>query len=181
MTNLLPPNAKKQIVAEYWARMICAWVLVWSVCLLIGVVLLWPTYVLLTENIAARSDSVSAATERTAEFETLRAELQQSTRQAQAVLTLTEQVPLSSVVDDVWSLARPPQISLQSISVGRSGATLKPIAVSGRAFDRRSLAQFRDQLEALPYVETVDLPIESLARNENISFSLTVIVLADTL
>jgi len=181
MTNLLPPSAKKQIVIEYWTRVICAWVILWSVCLLVGSVLLWPTYVLLTGNNEAFSESVSAATERTQEFEKLSADLSVTSRRGEEIVTLSQQPLLSEIITSVRSAADPTTISLDRIGVVREEAGIESFQVSGIASDRQALADFRDQLERLSFVREVELPIANLAQNQDIPFSLSVAVIVENL
>lgn len=181
MTNLLPPTAKKQIVVEYWTRVICAWVLLWSVCLFIGVVLLWPTYVLLTGNNEAFAESASAATERTNEYQELSNVLTRASMHAEEIVTIGTRPLLSDVVRDVLTVVDTSKVEITGIQIAREEAQLLPFTVSGEAVDRLALAQLRDSIESLPFVGGVDLPIENLAKNEDISFSLRVTVLNEKL
>lgn len=176
MTNLLPPHAKKQIVIEYWTRVICAWVMLWSLCLVVGVVLLWPTYFLLSENNAGQEQSAIAASERSSEFKDIRGELTMATKQATEISLLSNRKKLSTVMSEVWNATDQRVIVISSLSVERTVDGLQPIIVSGTAADRQSLADYRDALEAIPYVASVDLPIGNLAKREDITFTLTALI-----
>lgn len=174
MTNLLPPAAKKQIAFEYWTRVLCAWVALWSVCMLVGVILLWPTYVLLTGNNAVYAESASEATERVGEFESMSKTLTASSKQAETIVGLSKQEPLTLILDDVWEVVEAHRVEISGVQISREKDVLQPFSISGQADDRQALAQFRDALEALPFVSSVNLPIENLAQNQDISFSLVV-------
>lgn len=174
MTNLLPPHAKRQIVLEYWVRVVCVWVLLWSGCLLVGSLLLWPTYVLLSGNNQAFAESVSAATERTTEYRDLSQVLTNATKQAQTAVQLSTQNKLSAVMTDLWQVIEQGSIDVSDVSLGKTDGVLHAVAISGVARDRLSLAAFRNRLEQVPYVSNIDLPIENLAQNQNIPFSLQV-------
>lgn len=174
MTNLLPPKAKKQILFEYWFRVVCAWILVWSVCLVLGSFVLFPTYVLLSGNNQVYSESATAAIERTSEYDALSQTLNAATKQAQEISVSADTVLLSVYTDEIWSIVSEDTIEISKMSVTREEGDLQPFHIAGQAQDRQSLAQFRDALEALPYVSQVDLPIENLAKNEDIKFSLVV-------
>lgn len=181
MTNLLPPAAKKQIVFEYWTRVVCAWIILWSICLLIGLVVLFPTYMLLVWNNDVQEASAVAATERSTEYETLTTIVQSATTQAEDIVRISRRTSLTAIMDDIWGAVQPNQIAVTSISVFQEEAELQPITVRGEANDRQALAAFRDQLEQLPFVTSVDLPIENLASNQDITFTLTVLVAPNTL
>jgi hypothetical protein len=180
MTNLLPPAAKKEIIVEYWTRVICAWVILWSVCLFIGVVLLWPTYVLLSGNNEAYADSVSAATERTTEYAELSKELIQSSQRAQQIVTFGARPRLSELAAAVLGVADGQAVTITDISLTRTDGELLPLRITGEAIDRLALAQARTDVLALPFVSAVSLPPD-LAQNENITFSLTITIDNDQL
>jgi len=176
MTNLLPPHAKKQIIHEYWVRVVCVWVIVWSVSLLVGSIVLWPTYVLLSGNNEAYAAATTQATERSNEYKELSAVLVQSSKQAEQIVAQANRQKMSSVLADVWT-ATGAGIDVESVSVSSLEGNIAGVNVTGQARDRQSLAGFRDRLDALPYVSEVNLPIDNLAQNEDIDFSLTVTII----
>jgi len=180
MTNLIPPAAKKQIVLEYWVRVISVWVIVWAVSLLVSAFVLLPTYVLIVGSSAAYADSVADASERTAAYESISTTLTQASKQAQVVVVNARQPQLSAVFADISNTATQ-GIELVGVSIDRTDTGLGSIAVRGEATDRQALAMFRDRLEALSYVESVDLPIENLAENRDIEFSLSILVSTQSL
>jgi len=175
MTNLLPPTAKKHIVFEYWVRVVSTWVIFWSLCLLISAVLLWPTYVLIVGSSAAFADSVKDASARTAEYDGMSESLTQATKQAQTVIIHNRQTKLSQLFTDMTNTAGQ-GIRISDVRITRGTKQMEPMQVQGVATDRQSLAQFRDRLELLPYVASVDLPIENLAQNQDIEFNLSVTI-----
>ncbi len=176
MTNLIPPAAKKKVVFEYWTRVVCAWGVLWSVCILVGAFLLWPTYVLLTGNNSAYASFFSAASERSDEYEELSKQLVVTSLQAKQIVELSNQMKLSDVLSDIWSVTDQDVIEVDKLTIDRDEAGLAPIVISGNASDRKSLAAFRDELQKLEYVTNVELPIKNLAKNEDINFSLQVLV-----
>lgn len=180
MTNVLPPHAKKQIVIEYWTRMVSAWVVVWSLCLLLGAALLWPTYVLLNGKTAAYQNAADQATERTDEFATLGRELVASTQQAEYLVRLKDRQTLSSVMSDVWQVANQKPVSITSLSLAKADGTLVTFRIEGVADDRLALADFRTSLLELPYVADVELPLSDLAENRDIEFGLQITLTSPT-
>ena len=173
MTNLIPPQAKKQVTHIYWLRQLCAWMIVWSVAFCIGLLLLWPTYLLLSGTNAAYIATAASATERTATFDEMVTELNQSNDQARRVIVNQQAPNLSGIISDVWDEVRV-GVSISGISIARQDNLITPFTVTGEASDRQTLAAFRDRIVALPFVESVNLPIENLAQNQDISFTLTV-------
>ena len=174
MTNVLPPHAKKQITVEYWVRVVCAWVVVWSVFLMIGAVLLWPTYVLLSGKTAAYGDFASRTEERTIEYNQLAQQLVTATQQSQYVVQLSQREKLSGVLDDVWRAAGAHPVDVSFVSLTKSDGVLPSFTVGGEAIDRLALAGFRNELLSLPYVSDVTLPFSDLAESQDISFTLVV-------
>jgi len=180
MTNLLPPAAKKQIVFEYWVRVFSVWVILWSVCLLISAIVLWPTYVLIVGSSEAYADSVLDASERTAQYESISQVLSQATKQAQTIVINDRQTKLSVVFTAVENAAGS-EVDLSGVTVKRNKTAIDPVQVQGVASNRQSLAAFKDRLETIPYVASVDLPIENLAENQDIVFTISVIINNDAL
>jgi len=180
MTNLLPPAAKKQIVFEYWVRVFSVWVILWSVCLLISAIVLLPTYVLIVGSSEAYADSVMDASERTEQFESISQMLSQATKQAQTIIINDRQTKLSAIFTDVENAAGL-GVDLSGITVNRNKSDIDPVRVQGIAPNRQSLAAFKNRLETIPYVASVDLPIGNLAENQDIVFTISVIINSDAL
>jgi len=175
MTNLLPPTAKKQIVFEYWIRVFSVWVILWSVCLMISAALLWPTYILIVGSSAAYAGSVDDASERTAEYESISLSLSQATKQAETIISKERQTKLSAIFTDIED-ASGQGVVLSGVTVNRNTSEIDPVKVQGVATNRQSLAEFKNRLETISYVESVDLPIENLAENQDIIFTISVTI-----
>ena len=180
MTNLLPPTAKKQIVFQYWIRVFSVWVILWSVCLMISAALLWPTYILIVGSSAAYAGSVDDASERTAEYESISLSLSQATKQAETIISKERQTKLSAIFTDIED-ASGQGVVLSGVTVNRNTSEIDPVKVQGVATNRQSLAEFKNRLETIPYVAGVDLPIENLAENQDIIFTISVTINNDAL
>ena len=175
MTNLIPPAAKKELVRLYWIRLVSAWTILWAVALCMGALLMYPTYLLINGTSAAYEETAANVTERTEIFDDMVAELDKSNQEAKTIIRSTEQVKLSNLLVDVWSV-NGLGVDISAVQLARGVNGLSPIVLTGEATNRQSLAAFRDRIEALTYVEGVDLPIENLAQNQDISFTITVTV-----
>lgn len=175
MTNLLPPAAKKKVVFEYWIRVFSMWTILWSACLLVSAIVLWPTYVLIIGSSEAYADSVTDASERTAEYQSISQMLVRATKQAQTIIITERQTRLSAVFNDIEAAAGQ-GVTLAEVTVERNKSGIDPVQVRGEATNRQSLAAFKNRLEAVPYIASVDLPIENLANNQDIMFAISVII-----
>jgi hypothetical protein len=180
MTNLLPTVAKKQIVFEYWVRVFSVWIILWSVCLLISAIVLWPTYILIVGSSEAYADSVVDASERTAEYEAISLTLSQATKQAQTIIIQDRQAKLSGIFTDIESAAGL-DVDLSGLVVNRKESAIDPVRIQGVAVNRQSLAEFKNRLETISYVTSVDLPIENLAENQDIIFNISVTINNDAI
>jgi hypothetical protein len=175
MTNLIPPEAKTELVRLYWIRMVSVWALLWSVLLLVGALLLYPTYLLLTGTSAAYIETVASVSERTEVYDLMVADLNRSSQEAKTIVQAASKVSLSDLLQNMWSV-NGGGIDIVSVRLARGVDGITPIGITGEAINRQSLALFRDRLEALPYVTEVNLPIENLAENQDITFSIFVTI-----
>ena len=180
MTNLIPPEAKKQLVRLYWIRLVSAWTILWALALCIGALLMYPTYLLISGTSAAYAETVANVVERTQAYDEMVSKLDTSNKEAQRIVKGSLQSKLSDVLADIWSV-NGQGIEISGVQLSRTTSGLAPFRLTGEAADRQALASFRDRLEALAYVEQVDLPIENLAQNQDISFTVTVIVKKEAL
>jgi len=180
MTNLIPPEAKTELVRLYWIRMVSVWALLWSVLLLVGALLLYPTYLLLTGTSAAYIETVASVSERTEAYDLMVTDLNRSSQEAKTIVQAAGEVSLSGLLQDMWSV-NGGGIDIAGVQMARDVDGITPIGITGEAINRQSLALFRDRLEALPYVTKVNLPIENLAENQDITFSILVTINSDNL
>jgi len=180
MTNLIPPESKKQLVRLYIVRLMSAWMFLWSVSLFVGASLLYPTYLLITGTSAAYIETAAAVTERTEVYDVIVADLNQSSLEAKLIIRSNQKSSLSNLLEDIWSV-NGLGVEIASISLLRSETGIEPIRLTGEASNRQALALFRDRIEALAYVSEVNLPIGNLAENQDIDFTITVSVNSDKL
>lgn len=180
MTNLIPPESKKQLVRLYRVRLVSAWAILWSAALLIGALLMYPTYMLISGTSAAYAETAASVTERTETFDSMVAELQATNQEAQMIVRSADEAKLSEILTDIWSV-NGQGVTISSVQLIRGEQGIQPISLNGEAENRQALASFRDRLESLPYVLEVNLPIESLAQNQDISYTIRVTINSDNL
>lgn len=173
MINLIPPQAKKGVVKEYWTRVVSVWFYTWSAGLLGGVLIMVPAYVLISSQVSVYEASAKTASEKVASFEDVSKGLAASSQQAGKLVTSFRQSLISERIKSLRLLEKP-GITISEFTVGRVDEVYEPIQVTGTARDRQALAAFRNRLLAEPNVASVDLPISNLAKDRDIQFSLTV-------
>jgi uncharacterized SAM-dependent methyltransferase len=179
MINLIPPQAKKGVVREYWTRVVSVWFYSWAAALLGGVLIMLPAYVLIKSQVSVYEESAKNASEKVANFEDVSKGLTNSNQQADKLLSGFKQSQVSQRLQTLRSL-EVNGIVLSEIFVSRIDEAYEPIKLTGSAEDRQALATFRDRLLALPDVASVDLPISNLAKDRDIQFSLTVVIKKNT-
>jgi hypothetical protein len=130
-------------------------------------------YVLVNLQVSNSSDSAASASQMLSSYDSLSSELDKANMGAKALLDSRKYVPLSSFSTTFFGLENE-DITLSQISLSRVKDGVGPVQLSGKAVTRQSLASFRDALLALPEVESVDLPISNLAKDKDISFTLTI-------
>lgn len=173
MINLIPPQAKKGVVREYWLRVVSVWFYTWSAALLGGVLIMVPAYVLINSQVSVYQESAKSASAKVANFGDVSKSLTASSLQASKLLTGFRQSLISERISTLRSLEKP-GVTISEFAITRTDEAYEPIQVSGTAENRQALAAFRDRLLALPDVASVDLPISNLAKDRDIQFSLTV-------
>lgn len=173
MINLIPPRAKKALVAEYWFRVASVWLYLWAFALFAGGCLLLPAYVLIGSQVNVYATSVEEASEKVANYETVSTALVRSSQEARVLLDAREERQFSEYIA-LFRALQEDTIVLSEVRLSKSASGFAPATLSGVATDRQALASFRDRVLALPEVATVDFPISNLTQGSNIDFSLTV-------
>lgn len=173
MINLIPQSAKKQIVVEYWLRVLTIWLILLSIVAVVGGALMFPVYVLVKTQTDVYRESANAAIQKIAVFENVSADLVQSSQQAKIVLDTSREAPLSNYLS-LFSALETETLVLSGFIVNRDKEGVGQVRLTGTALNRQALADFRDQLLALEEVEKVDFPISNLAKDKDISFDMIV-------
>lgn len=173
MINLIPPPAKKSVLREYWVRAVTVWLILWSLTLLASAAILLPAHVLVGSQVTTYKASAIAASEQTEDYEAVTTSLRQASREARLVVDEADKMLLSELIARFEELQEG-GLEITEIAISRSEDGIAPIAITGVAADRQTLASFRDRLLAEAVAETVDLPISNLASDRDIRFTITV-------
>lgn len=174
MINLIPPIAKRNLIREYWLRVLVVWIVLAGIALFGGAALLLPPYVLITSQVAVYESTASAAEAQVEDFRSISSELVTASQLAQRLVEADQLEPLHQYVTQFIALGDE-SITITNVRLSRSSESeIQSINVSGRAADRQSLAAYRDRLLAESAVATVDLPLSNLASDRDIEFSLQI-------
>lgn len=180
MINLIPPEAQHHIITEYWFRVVAVWLLMLAVAVGVVVILLVPAYVLVTNQVRAYAGAATAHTDGGGEQgDTVKA-LAQANLYAEAVVQGARRQPLLAIFDAIQAVSVPDVVMIKNYTFTRSETGLAQIKVDGTALTRRELITFRDKLNEQPLIEKVDLPISNLAKDKDITFSLTLTIATTT-
>ncbi len=178
MTNLIPPQAKKNIAREYWTRVASLGLFIIG-CLIFAVVaLLLPVYVLLQSRLSAYGESAEIALSDSASYQLSSSVLSVASKESGLLLELKEQQRFSDLQKKLEGKANS-DLKIERFSFQQTSAGLEPIAISGKAITRQALADFREALLNDKDIDKVLLPISNLAQDKDISFSVTVTMKAE--
>ncbi len=179
MINLIPPPARRDLVKEYWFRVITVWLFLLGTASLIILLLLLPTYVLIGIKINSLKSLTSIATEKSLSYDIAVSTLATANKQAQLLVNTPEIAPFTNYISSLEKLAST-TIMMQELRFNRTEAKAGSIQVSGVAKTRQGLADFRDAIETNPDFLAVDLPISSLIKDRDLLFSLKITMATDT-
>ena len=171
MINLIPPVARKKVAREYWLRVTAvACFAVGTVSLIAGVLLL-PTYVLIQLQIDVQKSSADTLTDTASSYDVSAAQLIAASRQAQILVDRSQLAIVSNYVETIETIAGSDITVIDTEYM--QGEEADQVSISGQAATRQALVNFRDQLEANPQFEAVDLPISNLIKDRDILFTIT--------
>lgn len=173
MINLIPADAKKHLVREYWLRSVTVWFFLWTFALALGIFILIPSYMLINLQVKAYSVSAETADAKNANFENVGKELERASKTAASLNEHFSQPAMTEYIKLLRGFETS-SIHIKQISIERVETGINPIKITGVAADRQSLAAFRTRMLEDETIEAVDLPISNLAKDREIPFELTV-------
>ena len=173
MTNLIPQTAKHKVAKEYWTRVVSIWVFILSGIFIIAGVLLIPVNVIINNRIDIYSGPAQEAVKDVTEYDLSSSVLIKSSARAGLIMKLDEKDRFSRIVKLIESLTNA-GVKIDNFDFSRTDTGISPIAISGHADTRQTLAEFREILLSSDEIEDVLLPISNLARDKDITFNVTV-------
>lgn len=180
MINLVPPDARRRIITEYWVRVISAWLFLLAVAATVIGALLLPAFVLVTSQVATHQQAADEARARVEEHKTTAHVLTVASERADRILGLKRTTPLMSVVSVVEAAVPTGGVSISTYALLRVAGEVGLVRVDGEAATRLALAEFRDALLKNDLIAKVDLPISNFAQDRDIKFSLTLTIASST-
>lgn len=175
MINLLPPQARKHVLTEYWLRTISVWLLLVVVVGVLILTLLFPTYILIKLQLQARADTYQQVEVEHENFQSAQVEIRRTNTNAALLANAADTQSFSEILDALLRL-QSEAIFVQNVAMQRADEAVQEITVTGQADTRDALAAFRNQLEASPLFTAADLPLENLARDRDLPFQITITI-----
>lgn len=172
--NLLPDQTKRAFATKYYFAFATVFSLMLSLAVLLGGLLLTPSYFL------ARAEAESAERYLIALEETVG--LRERAGVSEAMRRLTETIDILSSFEnsrpsaDIFEAidrALPSRVFLQGVSVTHSGSRAGEITLVGVANTRAGLLGFSDALKGTPFFRNVAIPVNQLVPETNVKFSFT--------
>lgn len=177
MINLIPPSARRAVTQEYWMRVSVVGMLLVSTVLMVMIALCIPAYLLLTSQLAAYQSQLDSAQVVEDDYKKLQQSIKDANQLAAHLSTFTNVdslTDLTRILDEIAGVG----VDLQYFELART-TSLEPvqtISISGVADSRGDLAALSENIAAHPRFKEAVIPIEALAKDRDISFSLEVIV-----
>lgn len=179
MLNILPTEEKKKILTEYRLRLAVVCVFAVATLTFSSLILLVPSYLLaaLKYNNAAqefvRIESKTSLID--GQERNIDAQIIDINKKIKLFLSgdTNKQLSASQAVIDILSI-KEPSIKIYGFTYEAS-VNQERVVISGVALNRDSLALFVETLKKDPSFISVELPISSYVKSENIDFSIVAI------
>jgi hypothetical protein len=175
MINLIPPTARKGVIAEYWIRVTSVWLILLAFALFAAAAISLPAYVLISSQVEEHESSAVEALQKVADYQNVTGALIEASQQAKLIVD-EDNLPRFSTYVLMLQGLQEEGIQINTVNLKRDASGIVPIDVGGIAADRQTLASFRDRLLADESVVDVELPISNLARDKDIAFNLRVML-----
>jgi hypothetical protein len=171
MINLIPPDGVRMVRREYAARVLSVWAFILALAVGASALMLLPTYVLLQEELritdtetAIAADAHAIATKELEEAQTIADRLQ----------TARDPVAASAIFTHIED-ALAPEIEFRSLFVTPAGSASQ-IQVIGTAMNREALQRFIGRLKGDPFFKDASVPVSDLARDVDLTFTLSLVL-----
>lgn len=171
MINLLPDTEKEFIRKEYRLRVIAVILTFILVTILIGGILLIPSYVLTVYKAKVAENSSRAAAGKT---EVSSTEKLQIAQKAVTILKPEEVLFQPSTIIALLFKTKNSGISIISISYSKKGKDPLKVNVIGVATTRQALVDFMTAVKAEQGIVSADIPVATFAKDTNIPFTMTI-------
>lgn len=178
MLNLLPEYKKKSFHKTYFTRVVVVGVWLFAGATALGAVTLAPTYFSTALEIRTLEAERTALEERMFDSGEGGSVLEVLTRDAILTRLVTEvgtQPAPSSYLDEVFE-ERTDAIYIESVRFQENSEGEKSLVVRGGAATREDLVAFKDALEQHERFAQVSLPLQDLAKREDVEFTVSLVI-----
>ena len=176
LTDLLPPERKRALRAEYFKLLAVVALLFVAGLAAAAAVLLVPTYVYLARAASAERAQVAAidATLASSNEAALSARLTALSNDASTLVALANAPSVTGLMGEVLAVSRPGVTLAGFTYAPEAGAQPATLAISGIAATRDALLEYQLALKASAFATGADLPVSVFAQSTNIPFTVTV-------
>lgn len=174
MINLIPTAARKIVTREYWMRVSIVWILLASGVVALVTVLQFPSYILLSSQLAAYSSQYQSAQLEQSDYKTSSLVVRDTNELARHLIPHEEHPTFSERIAAIDALAGQ-KISITRFAISRNEKDGENIRVSGVAQTRSALTEFSANLTADAAFDEAKVPISNLAKDRNINFEIDVV------
>lgn len=189
MINLLPTSEKKAIRKEYYLRVLTMCLAMLAFVCIAAIISFLPTYLFILSRHGAflaesRSDETQSRISRVKEMETI-------VRDTNKKIDLLKNGALSLRVGDIFLnilASKVPGVVITGLSYDSGGVASKKgkdqtvsspsVGIQGKSSDRTALLAFKDTLAREKEFGSVDLPISSLIKDTDLSFSINITIIS---
>ena len=175
LTNLLPPERLRAIRRDYFMRLNVVVAIFLILLSAVAATLLIPTYLFLTESVAAENAHLAGIELTTSSPNGgLSARLTRLSNEAKILTALAAAPSVSDTLRAIFAVVHP-GITLSSFSYSSAAkGGKKTVAVSGIAATRDVLRAYQLALQNSPFASAADLPVSAYASDSNIAFTITI-------
>lgn len=176
LTNLLPPERKKEFLHEYVLRIGVVSIVLVTALVFIAAVLLLPTYVFLTKSIGTKETRLAAidVALSSSDEAALSMRLTALARDA-AILTALAGTPSpSGIIYAVLPIPHPDIILSGFAYTPAANKVPGTLIISGTAKTRDTLRNYQLALQKASLVRSADVPVSAYAKDSNITFAISI-------
>lgn len=176
LTNLLPLERQRVLSRNYYLRL--AVIALWfaSALTFVSIVLLLPTYILLTDSALAKERYLATveSTLSSADGTTLSARLTSLNNAVTALATLAQAPSVSEIVRSILAMPRPGITLSTFVYTPPTSKAPGTVVISGMSASRDALRNYQLALEDAPWSKSAALPVSAYAKDRDITFSITI-------
>ena len=181
MTNLLPPQAKKRLINEYYLRTASVFLIFTSITILILIVLFSPSFLFLLLQEADIKNELGAAATEVAEVSQATVLIREANIRAQLYSSQSKEELFSVYIEKIKDLAGN-DIRFNGISMVRDELmNVEQINFTAIANTRQGLISFLDKLNDYEGFGEFSFPIANLSQANNIEFTLSVPIIINSI